>query len=457
MNPPAAPGTPVATGAPGTAVAAGAPGTAVAAGAPGTAVAADDSAASVAAETPGAGERRPRPVRYVHRDVATAPFIVIWEATRACPLACLHCRAEARPDRDPAELTTAEATGLMRQIAAFGRPAPLFVITGGDPFERPDLYDLVRRARELGLSPSVSPSATPALTPAALTRLRDAGASVISLSLDGATAARHDDFRGFGGVFGRTLAAWRQAREAGLKVQVNTTVTRTNLMDLPDIARLVRDRGALLWSLFLLVPTGRGRSLTSLSAAETEDVLNFAYDVGAAVPVKATEAHHFRRVAIQRHILHEHGADHVAALGLGPLYESLRRRAVHSGLVRATRTRRPPIDVGAGRGLVFVSHTGEVSPSGFLPLSAGNLRDRPLAEIYRTSPVFTALRDPDRLAGRCGACEFRTVCGGSRSRAYAVGGDALAEEPWCSYVPGSFPYRDELARCLGADGGISRR
>ncbi|GIH81258.1 radical SAM protein [Planobispora longispora] len=406
-----------------------------------------------AADAPDAGERRPRPVRHVHRDVATAPFIVIWEATRACPLACLHCRAEARPDRDPGELTTAEAVGLMRQITSFGRSAPLFVITGGDPFERPDLYDLVRRARELGLSPSVSPSATPALTADSLTRLRQAGTNVISLSLDGATAARHDDFRGFGGVFGRTLDAWQRAREAGLKVQINTTVTRTNLMDLPDIARLIRDRGALLWSLFLLVPTGRGRNLTSLTAAETEDVLNFAYDIGAAVPVKATEAHHFRRVAIQRHILHERGADHVAALGLGPLYRSLRRRAVRSGLVRATRTRRPPIDVGAGRGLVFVSHTGEVSPSGFLPLPAGNVRERPLTEIYRASPVFTALRDPDRLTGRCGACEFRTVCGGSRSRAYATGGDVFAEEPWCSYTPGTFPYQDELAGHLGTAAG----
>ncbi|ACZ87156.1 TIGR04053 family radical SAM/SPASM domain-containing protein [Streptosporangium roseum] len=396
------------------------------------------------------GERTACPVRHVHRDVAAAPFIVIWEATRACPLACLHCRAEARPERDPAELSTAEAVDLMRQITAFGRPAPLFVITGGDPFERPDLYDLVERARELELSPSVSPSATPALTPVALTRLRDAGASVISLSLDGATAGRHDGFRGFDGVFTRTLRSWQAACDTGLKVQINTTVTKTNLMDLPDIARLVRDRGALLWSLFLLIPTGRGRSLTSLTAAETEDVLNFAYDIGAAVPVKATEAHHFRRIAIQRHILQARGADHVQALGLGPVYRALHRRAVRAGLVRATRTRRPPIDVSAGRGLVFVSHNGEVSPSGFLPLPAGNVRDRPLTEIYRTSPVFTSLRDPGLLAGRCGACEFRAVCGGSRSRAYATSGDVLAEEPWCSYVPGGFPYQDELRKYLGA-------
>ncbi|MEU7002343.1 TIGR04053 family radical SAM/SPASM domain-containing protein [Nonomuraea sp. NPDC046570] len=394
--------------------------------------------------------RRPRPVRRVRRDVAASPFIVIWEATRACPLACHHCRAEARTARDPAELTTDEAVRLMRQITDFGRPAPLFVITGGDPFERPDLYDLIRQARELGLTPAVSPSATPALTSASLTRLRDAGATVISLSLDGASAERHDDFRGFDGVFGRTLRAWQSAHYAGLRVQINTTVTRTSMMDLPDIARLVRDRGALLWSVFFLIPTGRGRSLASLTAQECEDVLNFLYDIGSTIPVKTTEAHHFRRVALQRHVLETRGVDHVEALGLGALYRALRRRAERSGLIRPSRTRRPPIDVNSGRGLVFVSHTGEVSPSGFLPLPAGNVRDLPLTEIYRTSPVFTSLRDPGLLSGRCGDCEFRAACGGSRSRAFAVSGDPLAEEPWCAYVPGSFPYQDDLAAGLSA-------
>ncbi|QYC39022.1 Antilisterial bacteriocin subtilosin biosynthesis protein AlbA [Nonomuraea coxensis DSM 45129] len=385
-------------------------------------------------------------LRRVRRDAADRPFIVIWEATRACPLACLHCRAEAVPDRHPKELTTGEAAELMRQVTEFGRPAPLFVITGGDPFERPDLFELVRRGRELGLSPAVSPSATPALTPDNLARLHEAGAAAISLSLDGATAAGHDEFRGYDGVFARTTAAWRAAREAGLKVQINTTVTRRNLTRLPDIARLVRDQGALLWSVFFLVPTGRGRALSALTPAEVEDVLHFLYDLGTTIPVKTTEAHHFRRVAVQRRILAEHGADHTATLG--PLYRSLNRRARRAGLVKETRVRRPPVDVNAGRGFVFVSHTGTVHPSGFLPLGAGNVRDRPLTDIYRSSPLFAALRDPDRLGGRCGACEFRTVCGGSRSRAYACTGDVLAEEPWCGYEPGSFPYQDDLARHL---------
>ncbi|MEU7985047.1 TIGR04053 family radical SAM/SPASM domain-containing protein [Streptosporangium canum] len=386
-----------------------------------------------------------RPLRRVRRDVAVSPFIVIWEATRACPLACLHCRAEAVPDRHPLELTTGEAYRLIDQVAAFGTPAPLFVITGGDPFERPDLFDLVRYGRSQGLAPAVSPSATPALTPGNLVRLREAGAAAISLSLDGASAPVHDAFRGYDGVFTHTLRAWRAAREAGLKVQINTTVTSHNLSSLPDIARLVRDEGALLWSVFFLVPTGRGRALSALSPTQVEDVLHFLYDLGTAIPVKTTEAHHFRRVAVQRLVLAERGVDHAGALALGPLYRTLRRQAEQGGLIEEQRTRRPPVDVNAGRGFVFVSHTGTVHPSGFLPVGAGSVRERPLTDIYRSAPLFTGLRDPDRLRGRCGACEFRTICGGSRSRAYACSGDVFGEEPWCAYQPGSFPYQRELA------------
>ncbi|MEV0830415.1 TIGR04053 family radical SAM/SPASM domain-containing protein [Nonomuraea rubra] len=388
--------------------------------------------------------REARPLRRVRRDVAAVPFIVIWEATRACPLACLHCRAEAVPGRHPRELTTEEAYRLMEQVAAFGSPAPLFVITGGDPFERPDLFDLIRYGRARGLAPAVSPSATPALTPANLARLHEAGAAAISLSLDGAAAPVHDAFRGYDGVFTRTLDAWRAAREAGLKVQINTTVTRHNLTDLPGIARLVRDEGALLWSVFFLVPTGRGRALPELSPAQVEDVLHVLYDLGTTIPVKTTEAHHFRRIAVQRRILAERGLDHADTLG--PLYRDLRRRCEEDGLIEEQRTRRPPIDVNAGRGFVFVSHTGTVHPSGFLPVGAGSVRERSLIDIYRSAPLFAALRDPDRLGGRCGACEFRTICGGSRSRAYACTGDVFAEEPWCAYQPGSFPYQDDLAR-----------
>ncbi|MFI1566577.1 TIGR04053 family radical SAM/SPASM domain-containing protein [Streptomyces sp. NPDC020490] len=393
-------------------------------------------------------------LRRQRHDTGERPFIVIWESTRACPLACRHCRAEAVPDRDPRELDTAAAKDLLHQVAAFGRPAPLFVITGGDPFQRPDLTELVAHGAAVGVRVAVSPSGTPTLTEERLRALHAAGAVGLSLSLDGSTAEVHDAFRGVHGVYRWTLDAWDAARALGLKVQINTTVARHNLHDLPGIVRLVADHGAMLWSAFFLVPTGRGRTLGALTADEVEDVLNFVHDMGLTVPAKTTEAHHFRRVALQRRILASLGEDHVEALRLGPLYRELSERAAALGLTAATRrTRRPPLDVNAGRGFVFVSHTGTVHPSGFLPLGAGNVRETPLPDIYRTSELFTGLRDAGRLGGRCGACEFRQVCGGSRSRAYGVTGDPYAEEPWCGYVPRSFPHQRELAALLSDGDG----
>ncbi|MER5729799.1 TIGR04053 family radical SAM/SPASM domain-containing protein [Streptomyces sp. NPDC002138] len=374
--------------------------------------------------------------------VSERPFIVIWEATRACPLACLHCRAEAQTARHPAELDGADARRVMDQTAAFGTPGPLFVITGGDPFQRADLTELVAYGTGLGLRVAVSPSGTPTLTRENLAAVRAAGAIALSLSLDGSTAERHDGFRGVEGVFDWTLDGWRAAGELGLKVQINTTVSRESLEDLADIAAVVRREGAMLWSGFVLVPTGRGGRLASLTPDETEDVLHFLYDCGAVMATKTTEGHHFRRVALQRTVLDAKGERPV----LGPLYERLsaraRERGVFDGVRRAAR--RPPMDVSSGRGFVFISHTGEVHPSGFLPVSAGNVKNHPLTEIYRGSALFTTLRDPELLRGKCGACEFKTVCGGSRSRAYGFTGDVLAADPYCAYEPGSFPHQEEL-------------
>ncbi|MDG4859851.1 TIGR04053 family radical SAM/SPASM domain-containing protein [Streptomyces sp. T-3] len=387
-----------------------------------------------------------RVVRTPKHSVGERPFIVIWEATRACPLACLHCRAEAQLARDPEELDGADARRVMDQIAAFGKPSPLFVITGGDPFQRADLTELIEYGTALGLRIAVSPSGTPTLTRSNLTAVRDAGAVALSLSLDGSTAERHDSFRGVEGVYQWTLDGWRMARELGLKVQINTTVTRYSLPDLADIAAVVKREGAMIWSGFILVPTGRGEALSALGADEVEDVLHFLYDAGAVMATKTTEGHHFRRVALQRTILARHGE----APSLGPVHASLSARAAELGLFSGERraVRRPPMDVGSGRGFVFISHTGEVTPSGFLPLSAGNVKNHPLTEIYRGSALFSSLRDPSLLEGKCGACEFNTVCGGSRSRAYGVSGRTLAEDPWCAYSPGSFPYQAELRELL---------
>ncbi len=245
----------------------------------------------------------------------------------------------------------------------------------------------------------------------------------------------HDGFRGVAGVFDSTLAAWRVARSEGLRVQVDTTVTMGTVDELPPILRLVHEMGALTWSVFFLVPTGRGRLLPQMSSREIEDVLHFLYDADKLVSAKATEAYHFRGVVLQRRILEERGLDPVEVLGLGRTYLRL-RAAARELLPEATSTRdgvrRPPLDVSASRGFVFVSHVGDVFPSGFLPLRAGSVRERSLGEIYRLSPLFEALRDPERLLGRCGRCESRVVCGGSRSRAFGATGDVLAEEPGCA-------------------------
>lgn len=396
--------------------------------------------------------RQTAQVRHQRTDPNDRPFIVIWESTRACQLACRHCRASAQPGRDSRELSTEEAARLMREVASFGSPAPLFVITGGDPFQRPDLFDLVREGTTAGLAVAVSPSGTPTLTREALEGLHRAGARAVSLSVDGSDATIHDAFRQVDGVYDLTVAAWHTARKIGLKVQVNTTVGRHNLHDLPRIAHLVHELGAMTWSSFLLVPTGRGAGLETLTPAEVEDVLNWLYDVGLTVPAKTTEAHHFRRVVLEREILERHRLDPVSFLGLGDLYADLRAASDALGLtgIAGERRRRPPMDVNAGRGFVFVSHVGTVHPSGFLPMAAGDVREKPLPEIYRRSDLLVGLRDRTRLGGRCGACEFAAVCGGSRSRAFASTGDPLAEEPWCGYQPGSFPFQDEVRALVNA-------
>ncbi len=388
-------------------------------------------------------------MRTAHMDLAQRPFIVIWEATRACALACLHCRAEAIPQRSPWELTTQQACDLMDDVRSVGQPPPFFVITGGDPFMRPDLYELVAHGAGIGLPVAVSPSGTPALNEPNLRRLREAGASAISLSIDGADAPTHDGFRGVEGSFNLTLAGWARAKELGLRVQINTAVTPSNFRQLPDLLALIHSRGALTWSLFFLVPTGRGTHLPQLRAQQTEDVLHFCYDANRIVSVKTTEAPAFRRVSFQRRILADRGIPLKGAGLTGVEYDYLVQRMRELGLPENDEgPRRPPLPISAGRGFAFVSHTGQVYPSGFLPVSAGNVQDRPLTSIYRDSTLFRQLRDPDAPTDRCGACEFRRVCGGSRPRAFGATGDLLGDDPLCAYQPGSFGFADDIERLL---------
>jgi MoaA/NifB/PqqE/SkfB family radical SAM enzyme len=308
------------------------------------------------------------------------------------------------PDADPAELTTAEGYALLAQLAAFGPPKPHVVLTGGDPLERRDLFDLIERARSLGLGVSVSPSATPRLTYDVLRRLSAAGVEAISLSVDGSTALRHDALRGVPGCFVRTIDALRGARDLSLPVQVNTLVCAETVGDLPAIHALATDARAARWSLFFLVQVGRGSVLEPIDAAAAQRVLEWLADLPSVrgPVVTTTEAPHFRRVLLER-----------------------RRLPIAGGP-------RTGFGVRDGNGVMFVSHTGDVSPSGFLDVPAGNVRTATAADIYRGAPLFQALRDVDHFGGRCGVCRFRAICGGSRARAWAATGDPLGEDPLCT-------------------------
>lgn len=394
--------------------------------------------------------RHPKLIRMPAYDLDDRPFMVIWETTNACDLACRHCRAEAISEVECGTLTTAEGRMLLDQIEAFGKPRPLVILTGGDPFKREDIFDLVAYGTEIGLPIAVSPSGTPLLNRANLARLKDAGAKAISLSIDGSTPEIHDAFRRVDGSFQMTVDGWKAALDVGLRLQLNTTVTRYNLNDLPNIFRLVQSLGVMTWSLFFLVPTGRGRVEDEVSPREYEDIMHWLYDAGKLLSIKTTEGHHYKRIVLQRTVLDELGIDPVEELGLGETYQRLmadfQEVADFSDERRVSedRTRRTPMHINAGNGFVFISRRGEVFPSGFMPIPAGNVRQTPLPEVYRDSALFRSLRNPDGYEGRCGECEFRYVCGGSRSRAYAMTGNPIGSEPFCTYEPGSFPYQAEL-------------
>jgi radical SAM protein len=341
-----------------------------------------------------------------------APMLVIWEVTQACDLACVHCRASAQPERNPKELTTEQGYRLLDQIKSFGDP--LMVFTGGDPLKRPDLYELIRYAVKIGLKTNVTPSATPLLTNNAIEQFKAAGVSRMAISVDGHDAASHDDFRGIPGTFDRAMAALRHARDIGLDTQFQTTVTRRNMHHLPEIAEIVKEMRSKMWSLFFLIVTGRALEGDDLQAAEYEDVFRFMYDLSKTAPfgIKTTEAMHYRRYVAQR-MKAERGA------------RSEQAREV------TWRT----AGVSDGKGFVFVSHQGEIYPSGFLPVRGGNVMDEGLVEVYRNSELFKTLRDTGAREGKCGVCEYQKICGGSRSRAYALTGDFMGSDPRCVYQP----------------------
>lgn len=382
-------------------------------------------------------------------DFNEKPYIVIWETTQACDLACIHCRACAQPQRNPFELSTAEAKGLIDQIAEM--KVPVFVLTGGDPLKRPDIHEIVQYARQRGVHTSMTPSATPLLTKEAIAGLKQDGLARLAVSLDGSTAEIHDAFRRVPGSYRCTLDAILWARELDLPVQVNTTITRRNLDDFDAMVRLLEKLDIVLWSVFFLVPTGRGQTADLVTAEGFEMIFEKLYQTSARVKfdIKTTEAQHYRRFLLQRRA-EERRQGPASARTSVDAAQAFPAALGGDGIARAPR------GLNDGKGFVFVSHVGEVFPSGFLPMAAGNIRKQRLADLYRDSPLFRALRDTSQLKGKCGVCEFKEICGGSRARAYALTGDAMAEEPCCVYQPGRNAQKAEPALVGGNRASIGR-
>lgn len=373
-------------------------------------------------------------------DFARQPILVFWETTRACLLACRHCRAEAIERPLEGELTTAEGIALIEECAGFGATPPVLIFTGGDLLMRTDIFELVGHARSLGMPVGLSPSVTPLLTAETIERIKSLDAKTVSISMDGAVADTHEGIRGIKGHFARTIEAIEALVHEGLTVQVNTSVMRDNAHELADIAALLVEIGVPIWEVFFLIKVGRGADVTELDPRQNEDVAHFLYDAsGYGLTVRTVEGPFFRRVAASRRELAE-DADPIEAFELGPLYRRL------AGILRARLgepTRSPRAQSSGtrdGRGIIFVAHNGEIYPSGFMPLALGNVREQGIVDVYRSHPLLVSIRKAE-FDGRCGRCEFRESCGGSRARALAATGDPLGEDPACGYMPTGFASR----------------
>jgi AdoMet-dependent heme synthase len=403
-----------------------------------------------------------------------SPFLAIWEVTQSCDLACKHCRAAAQPIPHPDELTYEEGKALIDQIADM--QIPIFVFTGGDPLKRKDVFELIRYAAGKGVQVAVTPSATPLLTREQIFKMKEAGVVRLGISLDGSCPEIHDAFRGLPGAWARTIQAIEWAGEAGIPIQVHTTISRHNAHDLDNLCNLFEKLAIVMWNVFFLVPVGRGQLDDLLSGEEFEQVFGKIYELSrrANFQIKTTEAMHYRRYLLQHNLEEKkmgHGHPGRAASGVGD-HPSVGHEVSGHDLSRAENASiknegalAPAYEPGAptsdgrtramswatrrvndGKGFVFISHMGNVYPSGFLPIHAGNIRETPLSEIYRNAPIFKALRDTKRLEGKCGACEYKEICGGSRARAYALTGDPLAAEPCCIYQPKNWdPEREQTA------------
>ena len=354
-----------------------------------------------------------------------SPHLVFWETTKACALACGHCRASAQLNALPGELTTDEGKLLIDQIAAMPGPPPILVFTGGDCLAREDLHELIRFARTRGLRLGVAPSVSPRLNRASLQALHALGVRSISISLDGSSAVSHDSLRGIDGHFDQTVAALQMMRSMGFRVQVNTTVMKRNAHELADILSVLGDVGVSIWEVFFLVGVGRGRDIQEVTAPQAEAICHFLVDAARfGVTVRTVEAPFFRRVQVERE-----APLSGAPRPLDALYGVL-RAGLPDERVGARRATSHTLATGDGRGVIFVGFDGEVHASGFLPVPLGNIKTQALADIYADNALLRTLRS-GQLEGACGRCDYRRLCGGSRARAFAATGRVLGEDPSC--------------------------
>ncbi len=366
-------------------------------------------------------------------DFNRSPLIVFWEVTQACDLACRHCRAVAMPDPHPRELTTREGKKLIDKIAEF-EIAPILIYTGGDPLKREDIYEFVAYGVDKRLRVAMSPSGTPLVTKERLKKLYDSGLRRISFSLDGSNRFIHDAFRGVNGSFDYTMNGVKWSIELGMDVQVNTTVTKWNYGDLESIAKLLSSYEIVMWDVFFLVPTGRATLWDMIPPSLVEEAFERLYKISQkySFTIKTTAATHYRRFLIER----------MESQGMEISPDKVKGAYSDGGSPHYAGFTTGVTD---GRGIMFISKTGDIFPSGFLPIRTGNVREDDLIKVYQEHQVFKDLRDPEKLKGKCGACDFKEICGGSRARAYGITGDYLEEEPYCVHVPAGYDFKDSLA------------
>jgi heme b synthase len=358
--------------------------------------------------------------------------LIFWETTAGCNLRCIHCRRVTVADQLlPQDLTTAQAFAMIDEIARVGKP--VFVLSGGEPLFRPDIFEIARHATDAGLPVALATNGT-LVDDAVAARIRDSGVQRVSISFDGADAATHDAFRGLAGSFDAAVRGFRAIRNAGIPVQINTTVANHNKEQLDRMVRMAGELDAIGLHLFLLVPVGCGVEIAEeqmINAVEYERVLNWMYDMEKAAPglqLKATCApHYFRIMHSRRAEERRQGVQHEMPASYGRQVHGHPHGQMHAATKGCL----------AGTGVCFVSHRGEVFPCGYLPVEAGNIHRERFGDIWESSPLFGQLRDVDALEGKCGICQFKKVCSGCRARSYGVTGNYMAEEPFCAYEPES--------------------